>query len=270
MNVPPVSAPCVPALPREDVPELEALGVLGFTTTREAGTFGTAGADPVGEVIGRWEALVGELRPIANRFATASQVHGHRVITHVGGWEGWLRSHGADGHVAPSGGTALAITVADCVPVFVAHASGAVALLHSGWRGTAERITEEGIAALVRLGFPARELHVHLGPAICGTCYEVSPEVYGRLTGRATAVAATVDLRSLIADQARRAGVEHMSVSPSCTRCHNGRFFSHRAGDAGRQVAVIVRRGSGGRVQEAGELQRDQEAGIREQELPRG
>jgi polyphenol oxidase len=245
VNVPLAAAPCIPALPREEVPELESLGILGFTTTREAGTFGTAGTEPVGEVMGRWEALADELRPVANRLATASQVHGHRVLTHVGGWEGWLRSHGADGHVASSGGTALAITVADCVPVFVAHASGAVALLHSGWRGTAERITEEGIAALVRLGFPARELHVHLGPAICGACYEVSPDVYGRLTGRTTAVATTVDLRSLIADQARRAGVERISVSSSCTRCHNDRFFSHRAGDTGRQVAVIAAGGGG-------------------------
>ncbi|MEW5919026.1 MAG: laccase domain-containing protein [Gemmatimonadota bacterium] len=26
-----------------------------------------------------------------------------------------------------------------------------------------------------------------------------------------------------------------------CTRCDNDRFFSHRAGDAGRHIAVIAR-----------------------------
>lgn len=228
-------------IPREEVPELRALGVQAFTTTRAAGTFGTAGGDPVGEVMGRWSSLAGELCAFTPRFATAAQVHGNRVITHTGDWEGWLRSPAADGHLAPAGGTAFAVTVADCVPVFLAHPAGAVALLHSGWRGTAGRITEAAIAALARLGLRARDLHVHLGPAICGSCYEVSPDVHAQLTGRTVTTPSPVDLRSLIAGHARAAGVHHITVSPWCTRCHNERFFSHRAGDAGRQLAVIVR-----------------------------
>jgi polyphenol oxidase len=34
--------------------------------------------------------------------------------------------------------------------------------------------------------------------------------------------------------------VRQISVSPLCTRCDNDRFYSHRAGDAGRQLGVIV------------------------------
>jgi hypothetical protein len=49
-----------------------------------------------------------------------------------------------------------------------------------------------------------------------------------------------VDIRSLIAEQAREAGVTSISMSASCTRCDNDSFYSHRAGDAGRQLAVIV------------------------------
>ena len=37
-----------------------------------------------------------------------------------------------------------------------------------------------------------------------------------------------------------QAGVRDVSISPWCTRCDNDRFFSHRAGDAGRQLGVIV------------------------------
>jgi polyphenol oxidase len=48
-----------------------------------------------------------------------------------------------------------------------------------------------------------------------------------------------VDLRSIIAGQARARGVRHVTISPWCTRHHNDRFFSHRAGDAGRQIGVI-------------------------------
>jgi copper oxidase (laccase) domain-containing protein len=132
------------------------------------------------------------------------------------------------------------VTIADCVPVFIAHPSGATALLHSGWRGTGGRIVEHAVDALAHRGVRAGELHLHLGPAICGGCYEVSPEVYGQLTGRSADAPTRVDLRALIADHARAAGVRHLSTSPFCTRCHNQRFFSHRAGDSGRQLGVMI------------------------------
>ena len=89
-------------------------------------------------------------------------------------------------------------------------------------------------------GFAPRSLHVHLGPAICGRCYEVSAEVATRLLGERVSHPRLVDLRALIADHAHARGVEHITTSPSCTKCNNDRFFSHRAGDAGRQVAVIL------------------------------
>jgi polyphenol oxidase len=89
-------------------------------------------------------------------------------------------------------------------------------------------------------GFPAAELRVHTGPAICGKCYEVSGDVYAKLTGRDPGRPTTIDLRALIADHARAAGVRHITTSPSCTRCDNDRYFSHRAGDVGRQLGVSV------------------------------
>ena len=224
----------------DPVEDFASFGIRAFTTTRAAGTLGTNGSEPVSAVMDRWRALQRDLARGGPRFATAAQVHGNRVVVHGTGWEGWLRVDGADGHLATSRGTALGVTIADCVPVFIAHPGGAVALLHSGWRGTAARIVEHAIAALEHRGNPAQELRVHLGPAICGDCYEVSPDVYSQLTGRAVAAPATVDLRALIAADARDAGVRHISTSPWCTRCHNDRFFSHRAGDTGRQVAVII------------------------------
>jgi YfiH family protein len=224
----------------EPVAEHEPCGVRAFTTTRAAGSFGTASAEPVSDVLGRWARLQRELRAAAPRLATATQVHGARVLVHEGAWEGWLRAAEGDGHFAPRPGTALAVTVADCVPVFIAHPSGATALLHSGWRGTAARIVEAAIALFAAQGLAAGDLVVHAGPAICGTCYEVSPEVYEQLTGHATTAHRTVDLRALITEHARAAGVRRVSSSRWCTRCDNDRFYSHRAGDAGRQLGVIV------------------------------
>jgi polyphenol oxidase len=233
------------ALPEETVQAVDGLdapGVLAFTTTRAFGTFGTGGADPIGEVMGRWQRLQEGIG--VARFATSRQVHGADIVEHAPGWEGWLRgTAGADGHLALAPGTAMAVTVADCVPVFIVHPRGASALLHSGWRGTEAGITTRAIERLADAGFAAAELTVAVGPAICGDCYEVSPDVYGRLTGRSVNTPTTVDLRAIIADQARAAGVRKFVECEWCTRHHNDRFFSHRAGDTGRQLGVLLVRG---------------------------
>ncbi|MCC6928662.1 MAG: polyphenol oxidase family protein [Gemmatimonadaceae bacterium] len=233
------SAPGRPDL--EPVPGFEALGVIAFTTTRARGDFALDSREPARDVFGRWQGLMDMLSPHATRLAFARQVHGDRVLLHEGGWSGWMRATDADAHVTLAPATALAVTVADCVPVFLAHPTGAVAVVHSGWRGTVAKVASRAVQRLVEAGAPAHELHAHCGPSICGGCYEVSSEVYAELTGRAVAAPTPVDLRALIADDLRAAGVRDISISPWCTRCDNTRFYSHRCGDAGRQVGVIAR-----------------------------
>src|SRR5688500_17306603 len=189
----------------------------------------------------RWAALASAVVPDTLRVASLRQVHGARVVVHSEPWPGWLRVPDADGHATSMPHTAVAVGIADCIPIFIAHPSGAFALLHSGWRGTAAGILDRGVAALAAAGCPAGELTIHLGPAICGRCYEVGPDVHQQLTGKRPPGPKPIDIRALVADQARRAGVRNITVSASCTRCDNDRFFSHRAGDAGRQIAVIAR-----------------------------
>lgn len=227
--------------PAEVVPEMAVLGILAFTTTRAAGSFGMTGAEPVGEVMNRWSTLMRDLSGEASGICIAPQVHGTRVVPHVATWEGLLRTGPADGHATTERGVALAVTGADCAPVFLAHPpTGAVAIVHSGWRGTEAKVVLEAVRLLGRVGVAPDELHVHVGPAICGRCYEVSADVRSRLTGEPCTRSGNVDIRSLIAADVRDAGVAHVSVSPSCTRCDADRFFSHRGGDAGRQISVIV------------------------------
>ncbi len=226
------------ALPaRYEVTAFERFGVRAFVTTRAAGDFNLGEAAP--EAVQRWHALQQALAEVgAPRLASAKQVHGTRVLVHSAGWEGWLRVDDADGHLVVGSGAA-AITIADCVPVFVAHPSGAVAIVHAGWRGTADGILPEALRLFAGNGFPVDECHVHLGPSICGRCYEVGVDVYERLTGWETKRPRHVDLRALLAEQASQLGVARWSASAECTKCDNAEFFSHRAGDAGRQVACI-------------------------------
>jgi YfiH family protein len=188
----------------------------------------------------RWYGLVDHLAQWAPRFATARQVHGVDVHRHGGDWVGWLRAPNGDGHFSPRPGTAIAVTVADCVPVFVAHPGGAAAMIHAGWRGTAAGILGRGIDCFREAGLEPADLAVHLGPSICGTCYEVGPDVYRELTGASVNQPTCADLRAILARQAESLGVHRISTSRWCTRCHNDRFFSHRCGDPGRQLGVIV------------------------------
>lgn len=181
--------------------------------------------------------------------AVGRQVHGTGVATVPGAGAGGLCIVGeADGLVADSAGTLLAVTAADCVPVFLVDCDGAaIALLHAGWRGAAAGVLTRGLDAMARLrGTAARECAVHLGPAICGACYEVGPEVLARFGQTATGPG-RLDLRAWLAAEAIRLGVprEAVSVSTWCTSCDRGRLHSHRAsgGRDGRMAAFLGRRG---------------------------
>lgn len=228
--------------PHERIASLEAIGVRAFVTTREAGSFGLPEEGTDAEATARWELLQQALAADgAPGLASARQVHGTRVLSHgpADAWQGLLRADGADAHVLSRGGAA-AVTIADCVPVFLAQRDGPVAVVHAGWRGVADGILAQAVRALVAAGATPGDLVMHCGPSICGRCYEVGPDVYEKLTGFATRRPRQVDLRALLGEQAKELGVGRFTATGDCTRCDNDRFYSHRAGDAGRQVAVIV------------------------------
>lgn len=228
----------------EPVTGLTVAGVMGWTTTVANGSFGLGSEEAVGVVMDRWAELQSDLLALgAHRLVSAHQVHGNLVSHHAGGWNGWLRQRGVDGHVSDAAGTAMAVTVADCTPVFIAHPN-AVGLLHAGWRGTAAHILKSGLQAMLALRAVADECEMHLGPSICFDCYEVGPEVLAAVTGLPAFGNAHLDVRSVLAEQAYALGVRKIDVSKWCTRCGSGKFFSHRGGDAGRQLGVIAYGGS--------------------------
>lgn len=171
------------------------------------------------------------------------QVHGALTHVHTELPRGQCLAADGDGHVTRTAGILLAVTLADCVPVFVADpARRTVALLHAGWRGTAAGVLERGLSAMHRaFGSEAPDLFVHLGPAICGGCYEVGPEVFRALGEASPEAPAPIDLRAVLLRRALAAGVTEgrLTVSDECTRCGDGRYFSHRRGDTGRHLGFI-------------------------------
>lgn len=199
------------------------------------------GASPTGEVIPRWLHLRDRLD--CQTMVHARQVHRDGILLHGSLPAGLLIGPDADGHITRQPGTLLAVSVADCVPIFIAAPGArAVALLHGGWRGVAAGILERGVTMLTG-SFPAEaaDLHVHFGPAICGDCFEVGPEVPEGLDMEAAGVS-HVDLRALLARRAIAAGVraDRVTVSAFCTRHGPSPFYSHRGGCAERQIGVLA------------------------------
>lgn len=209
-------------------------------------------------VMEHWQAL-GRATGMP-RLVHAHQLHEARVRAHAGGPSGFFLADPCDGHATASSGVLLAVTTADCVPVsLVAPGPRAVALLHAGWRGAAAGILEHGLRVMAD-SFDAApaDVELHLGPAICGSCYEVGPEVFRALGLEAPDHPAPVDLRRTLAEWAVAAGVPAASVTVSahCTLCGGGgpgggdgaprddalpagAFYSHRGGDRARQAGYL-------------------------------
>jgi YfiH family protein len=205
---------------------------------------GLSGAQPVGRVMDRWRGILASAR--MESAAHARQVHEADIWIHreIGG-PGILVMNGLDGHVTDRTGLLLSVGVADCTPVFIVDPQARVlALVHAGWRGTAAGIVERGIHRIVESWDSAAErLWVHCGPAICGPCYEVGPEVHAAIhPGRPVPEGpSNLDVRAAIVERALRMGVPaaQVSVSEHCTRCGPPDFFSHRGGDKARQMGLL-------------------------------
>jgi len=160
----------------------------------------------------------------------------------------------ADGVMTDRAGLLLGIQTADCIPVLVADpVRRAVAGFHAGWRGTAGRIVELGVAKMrEEFGSDPAELVAATGPGIGRCCYTVGEELRREFRDRFAYADELFlqdgeELRLDLIEANRRqlldAGLpaKAISVVGGCTSCQPELFFSHRAsrGHAGRMMAVI-------------------------------
>ncbi|MGA7918426.1 MAG: peptidoglycan editing factor PgeF [Candidatus Acidiferrales bacterium] len=76
-------------------------------------------------------------------------------------------------------GVLLVVQAADCLPILLADIKQrAIAAIHSGWRGTAQRITEKTLGRMqMEFGTRPQDVIAAIGPGIGQCCYEVGYEV---------------------------------------------------------------------------------------------
>jgi polyphenol oxidase len=142
----------------------------------------------------------------------------------------------ADGLATCVAGIGMMALGADCLPVALGG-SGAVAMVHAGWRGLAAGVVEEGVRALRELGGKGEVVAI-IGPGAGPCCYEVGEEVHAAFAG-AHRSGRHIDLKALAHDRLHVAGVVEVRDVEVCTICDE-RFYSHRREftRAGRQAGI--------------------------------
>jgi len=148
----------------------------------------------------------------------------------------------ADATMTTLPGVAVAVIVADCVPLLLADpVTGACAAVHAGWRGTVANVAGRAVEWLqLFAGADPRDLIAVLGPSIGPCCFEVGEDVVAGLThclpessdllkegpkGRPHADLWQANVALLV-----RAGLgkSNIDVLGQCTHCQPQRFFSFR------------------------------------------
>jgi YfiH family protein len=170
--------------------------------------------------------------------------------------------------------TPLLLHFADCVPVMLYDTKKqVVAVVHAGWRGTAQSIAARALFAMsVEYGTVAADVVAAVGPAIGTCCFPTGEEVQAKLLASLdevltlrseseTGLIKSAVLKELAAQrliegeeneqprphlkgfnalQLYLMGVRQVDVSAFCTSCRPDVFFSHRQsqGITGRQGAL--------------------------------
>lgn len=180
--------------------------------------------------------------------AYAAQVHGTGIVVLSEPPPAGVVSVGEfDALVSVDPSVAVAVLVADCVPVLLADASaGVVAAVHAGRRGLVAGVVEAAIAAMVAEGADANRIRAALGPSIAGKSYEVPASLRDEVADvvpetRATTEWGTpaLDLPAGVVAVLRRSGVERVTVQERDTWKDPALFSYRRSPRTGRFAGIV-------------------------------
>jgi hypothetical protein len=170
---------------------------------------------------------------------TLAQVHSATLVREEALGTGSPR---ADGVVLERPGTLAGVLGADCpLVLLVDPVRRVLALVHSGWRGTAAGIVPAAVRFLAgSRGTDPMDIRAAVGPGPCAAHYEVGPEVAQALAPAVADLDAHLrpgrgdrlhlDLPAAIRSQLRAAGVPDAAVEawPACSVEAADLFFSQR------------------------------------------
>ncbi|WP_028387637.1 peptidoglycan editing factor PgeF [Legionella fairfieldensis] len=153
----------------------------------------------------------------------------------------------ADAAISRSKKHVLAIMTADCLPILLCNQQGnEIAAIHSGWRGLVNGIIENTIT---KMQSSPTKLIAWIGPAICGSCYEVGNDVLEACQNRYSFAASGFQAKGVkwLADLPRLTelvlnslGVFAVFQAKTCTFEQKKDFYSYRReAQTGRMATLI-------------------------------
>ncbi len=163
------------------VEPLEKTGLVNTFFTTKEDTHWKQGTPKMEE---NYENLAGQFGLTTKDLVGVNQTHTANVkaVTKENGGETILfpeQETGFDGMTTNVPGLLLCTKQADCVPVYLLDPEKkAIAMIHSGWKGTAGLISPNGVRLMEETyGSRPENILAALGPCICGDCYEVSDDL---------------------------------------------------------------------------------------------
>ena len=167
-----------------------------------------------------------------------------------------------DGLVTDKKGISLSIRVADCIPILLYDPTkSAIGNIHSGWKGTIQKIAVEGVKKLIQeYGSNPEDIIACLGPSIGKCHFEVDEDVknifvetFGYMNineriitkgevkeGKQKYFVDTIIInRKLLEDMGLKP--ENIIESNICTVCHSDKLHSYRVDkeNSGRNTSII-------------------------------
>jgi len=207
---------------------------VGFTDTSTGNLAFHVGDDPIKVAANRagLDAFLSAPGCGPVQLQYMNQVHG-RDVAAITSAQGSGRAPTADAMV--SRGAALAVMVADCVPVVLvgdtADGSPVLAVAHAGRPGVQHGVIDATVRHMRAEG--ALSIEAWLGPSVCGRCYEVPAQLREAVAAVVPEAYATtswgtpsLDLPAAVRAQLAAHSVTIHTPGP-CTLEHP-EFFSHR------------------------------------------
>ena len=218
----------------------------GFTTRHEGVSrppynslnLGTNTLDSIHNVQGNRSLLARAFGTRIDKLVTVTQVHGTDllVIDAPNPDYSHFRKLECDGIITNQPGLMIGVCVADCAPLILLDpVKRGVAALHAGWQGTAGKIAQKGVDALVALfGSEPSDILAAVGPSIGRCCYEVDAPVkdafsreggcWGEYAVETADGKWQLDLSLANVHQLLEAGIprENIETTELCVSCHLG------------------------------------------------
>ena len=166
------------------------------------------------------------------------QVHGNAVAVVDG--PGDQAGAVADASVTRHPGAAISVLTADCAPIAIASADGAIAVVHAGWRGIVAGVLDAAVDALGG----GNKLEAALGPCIHAECYEFGADDLLQFDAAVRSTTSdgrpALDVPAAVRQALDQRGVSLVYDADICTACAANDYFSFRARAEMQRQAVVA------------------------------